>query len=89
MATDYKTTLNLPRTDFAMRADLVKREPKRLAQWEDKGLYKQIQEARKDAERFVLHDGPPFANGDVHIGTALNKILKDIILKYKTICGKV
>ena len=84
---DYKNTLNLPRTDFAMKADLVTREPQRLAQWEQGHLYARIQAARKDAPKFVLHDGPPFANGDVHIGTALNKILKDIVVKYKTVHG--
>ncbi len=85
---EYKDTLNLPRTDFAMKADLVTREPERLKKWEAANLYAQIQAARKDAEKFVLHDGPPFANGDVHIGTALNKILKDIIVKYQTLRGK-
>ena len=85
---EYKDTLNLPRTDFAMKADLVTREPERLKKWETANLYAQIQAARKDAEKFVLHDGPPFANGDVHIGTALNKILKDIIIKYQTLRGK-
>ncbi|MEO6034937.1 MAG: isoleucine--tRNA ligase [Verrucomicrobiota bacterium] len=84
---DYKNTLNLPRTDFPMKADLVQREPQRLAKWEKENLYGKIQEARKDAPKFILHDGPPFANGDVHIGTALNKILKDIIIKYKTLRG--
>ncbi len=84
---DYKNTLNLPRTDFAMKADLVTREPARLKQWEAAGLYAKIQAARAGAPKFVLHDGPPFANGDVHIGTALNKILKDIIIKYKTLRG--
>ncbi len=84
---DYKNTLNLPRTDFPMKADLVVREPQRLEKWEKENLYGKIQDARKDAEKFVLHDGPPFANGDVHIGTALNKILKDIIIKYKTLRG--
>jgi isoleucyl-tRNA synthetase len=84
---DYKDTLNLPRTDFAMKADLVTREPERLKQWEAAKLYEKIQAARAGAEKFVLHDGPPFANGDVHIGTALNKILKDIIVKYKTLRG--
>ncbi len=86
---DYKDTLNLPRTDFPMKADLVAREPERLKQWESGGLYHQIQKARAaaDAPLFVLHDGPPFANGDVHIGTALNKILKDILVKYKTLRG--
>ncbi len=87
MATDYKNTLNLPQTGFPMKADLVAREPERLSKWQETGLYSKIQAARAQAEKFVLHDGPPFANGDVHIGTALNKILKDIIIKYKTLRG--
>ena len=70
-----------------MKADLVAREPQRLQKWQDAGLYQKIQAARAGAAKFVLHDGPPFANGDVHIGTALNKILKDIIVKYKTLRG--
>jgi isoleucyl-tRNA synthetase len=85
---DYKDTLNLPKTDFPMKADLVAREPERLARWQKMNLYKRIQEQRAGAEKFVLHDGPPFANGDVHIGTALDKILKDIIVKYQTLRGK-
>jgi isoleucyl-tRNA synthetase len=85
---DYKDTLNLPRTDFPMKADLVTREPQRLEKWQAANLYGKIQEVRAGQEKFVLHDGPPFANGDVHIGTALNKILKDIIIKYQTIRGK-
>ena len=84
---EYKDTLNLPRTDFAMKADLVTREPARLQKWEAAKLYQQIQTARASAPKFVLHDGPPFANGDVHVGTALNKTLKDIVIKYKTIRG--
>jgi isoleucyl-tRNA synthetase len=84
---DYKNTLNLPRTDFPMKADLVSREPERLQRWEADDLYGRIQAARAGRPRFVLHDGPPFANGDVHIGTALNKILKDIILKSRTLRG--
>jgi isoleucyl-tRNA synthetase len=84
---DYKNTLNLPQTGFPMKADLVAREPQRLEQWQSAGLYEKIQAARAGAEKFVLHDGPPFANGDVHVGTALNKILKDIIVKYKTLRG--
>ena len=84
---DYKDTLNLPRTDFAMKADLVTREPQRLEKWQAANLYGKIQEARAGKEKFVLHDGPPFANGDVHIGTALNKILKDIIIKFQTLSG--
>ena len=85
---EYKDTLNLPHTDFAMKADLVTREPQRLEKWAAARLYEKIQAARAGAEKFVLHDGPPFANGDVHIGTALNKILKDIIIKYQTLRGK-
>jgi isoleucyl-tRNA synthetase len=84
---DYKNTLNLPRTDFAMKADLVAREPQRLARWEADAIYAQIRAARAGKPKFVLHDGPPFANGDVHVGTALNKVLKDIIVKYKTLRG--
>ena len=84
---NYKDTLNLPQTDFPMKADLVKREPDRFAMWEKTGLYKRILNGRDGCPRFVLHDGPPFANGDVHIGTALNKILKDIIVRVKTLFG--
>ncbi|MEI8234069.1 MAG: isoleucine--tRNA ligase [Verrucomicrobiota bacterium] len=87
MSTNYKETLNLPKTDFPMKADLIAREPARLAQWEKEALYARIQEARKEAPLFVLHDGPPFANGDVHMGTALNKVLKDLIVKSKTMLG--
>ncbi|HLP77299.1 MAG TPA: isoleucine--tRNA ligase [Candidatus Paceibacterota bacterium] len=79
--------MNLPRTDFPMKADLVTREPERLKKWQAAGLYEKIQAQRAGDPKFVLHDGPPFANGDVHIGTALNKILKDIIIKYKTLRG--
>src|SRR6266498_2844054 len=85
---DYKNTLNLPKTDFPMKADLVAREPERLARWQKMNLYQRIQEQRAGAEKFVLHDGPPFANGDVHIGTALDKILKDIIIKFHTLRGR-
>jgi isoleucyl-tRNA synthetase len=84
---DYKNTLNLPQTDFPMKADLVTREPARLKKWETDKLYAAIQAQRAGAEKYVLHDGPPFANGDVHIGNALNKILKDIIIKYKSLRG--
>jgi isoleucyl-tRNA synthetase len=87
MAIDYKQTLNLPRTDFPMKADLVRREPERLARWESSRLYDQIRARRAGAEKFVLHDGPPFANGDIHIGTALNYLLKDFVIKYKTLRG--
>src|SRR5689334_5706610 len=84
---DYKNTLNLPKTSFPMKADLVAREPQRLELWQQSKLYERIQASRKGAPKFILHDGPPFANGDVHIGTALNKILKDIIIKQKTVGG--
>lgn len=85
----YKPTLNLPQTEFPMRADLVKREPGRLETWESGNLYQQIVAKRKAAESpdFILHDGPPFANGDVHMGTALNKVLKDLVIKSKTMAG--
>jgi isoleucyl-tRNA synthetase len=85
---NYKDTLNLPRTDFAMKANLATREPELLKKWEDTQLYQRIQKSRKGRELFVLHDGPPFANGDVHMGTALNKILKDFVVKSQTMLGK-
>ena len=85
--TDYKNTLNLPRTEFPMQANLVQREPQRLARWETDGIYARIQKARAGAERFVLHDGPPFANGDVHVGTALNKVLKDVVIRHQSLRG--
>ena len=84
---DYKDTLNLPRTDFPMRGNLAQREPEILARWEKEGLYRRIVEHRKGREKFVLHDGPPYANGHIHIGHALNKILKDIIVKYRGMSG--
>src|SRR5678809_40778 len=88
MSQNYKETLSLPKTDFPMKANLAVREPEMLKQWEEAGLYQQIQIARAKAELFVLHDGPPFANGDVHMGTALNKILKDFVVKSQTMLGK-
>ena len=87
MSQDYKKTLNLPRTEFPMKAGLTAREPHQLAAWEKENLYGRIQQAHQGAPLFVLHDGPPFANGDVHMGTALNKILKDLIVKSKTMAG--
>ncbi|WP_299347373.1 class I tRNA ligase family protein, partial [uncultured Maritalea sp.] len=78
---DYSATLNLPKTDFPMRAGLPKREPAWLKRWEDMDLYGQLRETSKDKEKFTLHDGPPYANGNIHIGHALNKILKDIIVR--------
>jgi len=88
MSQNYKDTLNLPRTDFPMKANLAAREPELLKMWEETRLYEQIQKSREDRQLFVLHDGPPFANGDVHMGTALNKILKDIVVKSQTMLGK-
>jgi isoleucyl-tRNA synthetase len=88
-APNYKETLTLPQTTFPMRGDLVQNEPQRLASWEKSGLYAKITAARKAAAApdFILHDGPPFANGDVHMGTALNKLLKDMVVKSKTMAG--
>ncbi len=85
--TDYKKTLNLPHTDFPMRGNLAQREPDMLKAWDDIGLYQKIREQCKDRPTFVLHDGPPYANGDIHIGHAVNKILKDIIVKSRTLDG--
>jgi isoleucyl-tRNA synthetase len=84
---DYKSTLNLPDTPFPMRGDLAKREPQRVREWQDKGVYQRLREVAKGRPRFVLHDGPPYANGDIHIGTAVNKILKDVIVKSKTMAN--
>ncbi len=83
----YKATILLPETAFPMRGDLPKREPEMLARWESEGLYAQIREAAKGRPQFVLHDGPPYANGAIHLGHAVNKILKDIIVKSKTLAG--
>lgn len=84
---DFKNTLNLPSTKFPMRGDLVKREPARIEHWKKIDLYGAIQRKNANNPKFVLHDGPPFTNGDVHIGTALNKILKDVILRHKSMKG--
>src|SRR5213592_504605 len=88
MTQNYKETLNLPRTEFPMKANLAAREPEMLRAWEETRLYHQIQKSREERELFVLHDGPPFANGDVHMGTALNKILKDFVVKSQTMLGR-
>lgn len=85
--TDYKPTLNLPQTDFPMRGNLAQNEPKVLAQWTKDGLYEKIRNACKGRPNFTLHDGPPYANGNIHIGHAVNKILKDVIVKSKTLSG--
>ena len=84
---DYAKTLNLPQTDFPMRAGLPQREPEFLAQWQEMNLYKKVQENRKGQPKYVLHDGPPYANGDIHMGTAMNKVLKDIIVKHRSMTG--
>ncbi len=87
MPQDYNKTLNLPQTDFSMRASLPQREPDMLKGWEEKQIYQNMQERNNEKPLFILHDGPPFSNGDIHIGTALNKILKDFIVRYKNISG--
>ena len=87
MAKDYTNTLNLPVTEFSMRANLPQREPAQLTAWEEEGLYDEIIKRNEGKPSFILHDGPPYANGDIHIGTALNKILKDFIIKYKNMSG--
>ena len=84
---DYRATLNLPDTPFPMRGDLPKREPGWVNGWDEGGLYKKLRAARQGAPLFVLHDGPPYANGKLHIGHALNKVLKDMIVKSKQLAG--
>ena len=84
---NYRHTLNLPQTEFPMRAKLAEREPERLNAWREREIYQEIRTAREGRERFILHDGPPYANGDIHIGHAVNKILKDIIVKARTLDG--
>ena len=87
MAMDYNKTLNLPKTDFPMRGNLPKREPETLKKWEDERLYYKMIEKNKDKKPYILHDGPPYANGQIHLGTALNKTLKDFIIKHKNMSG--
>src|SRR2546426_5306915 len=84
---DYKKTLNLPDTPFPMRGDLAKREPQRVKEWQEKKTYEKIREASRGRPKFVLHDGPPYANGDIHIGQAVNKILKDVVVKSRNMAG--
>ena len=86
-ATDYRSTLNLPDTTFPMRGDLPKREPGWVKEWEDQGIYKRLRDARRGAPKFILHDGPPYANGQIHMGHAVNKILKDMITKARQLEG--
>ncbi len=87
MPLDLKSTINLPRTGFSMKANLPQNEPKMLAHWEQMGIYERLRETRKGAPTYVLHDGPPYANGPIHLGTAFNKCLKDFIVKSKTMAG--
>ena len=87
MAQDYNNTLNLPKTDFPMRGNLPKREPETLEKWEKERLYYKMIEKNKGKKSYILHDGPPYANGEIHLGTALNKTLKDFIVKYKNMSG--
>src|ERR1043166_123664 len=84
---EWKDTVNLPRTEFPMKANLPTTEPETLARWDAMDLYGKIRERRKDAPKFVLHDGPPYANGNIHIGTALNKTLKDFVVKSRSMMG--
>jgi len=84
---DWKNTVNLPRTDFPMKANLQATEPQVIARWEATDLYGKIRAQRRGAPKFVLHDGPPYANGHIHIGTALNKVLKDFVVKSKSMAG--
>jgi len=84
---EKKYKLNLPETDFPMRGDLAKREPTWLKKWQENKLYQSIAKSREGKPKFILHDGPPYANGDIHIGHAVNKILKDFIIKSKTLSG--
>jgi len=83
----YKDTINLPKTDFAMKADLVHREPPMRREWQKDNIYAKIRTSRKNAPMYILHDGPPYANGDIHMGHVINKVLKDIVVKYKTMQG--
>ena len=84
---DYNQTLNLPKTDFPMRAALPQREPEFLKAWEENDQYRQLMQHNEGKPLFVLHDGPPYANGDIHIGHAMNKTLKDFIVRYKNMTG--
>ena len=84
MMNDYKNTLNLPQTDFPMKANLAAREPEMLKRWQEMDLYGKLRERASGRPKYILHDGPPYANGDIHIGHAVNKVLKDIIVKSKS-----
>ena len=84
---ELKDTLLMPKTEFPMRGNLPNREPQMQEKWNEEDIYKQVQERTKDLPKFVLHDGPPYANGNIHIGHAMNKILKDFIVRYKSMSG--
>jgi isoleucyl-tRNA synthetase len=84
---DFKATLNLPRTPFPMRGNMARREPELLQRWSEIGIYQRILEHSEGRPLFVLHDGPPYANGRIHYGHILNKVLKDIVVKYRTMAG--
>ena len=83
----YRDTLNLPKTGFSMRANLVQREPQQRKQWQKEDIYAQIRQMRQGSPTYILHDGPPYANGDIHMGHVINKVLKDFVVKYKTMTG--
>ena len=85
---DYRDTVFLPKTDFPMKAGLPQKEPGILARWQDENLYEKLRDTRRGAEKFILHDGPPYANGDMHIGHALNRILKDMVVRTQGMMGK-
>ena len=87
MAQDYNNTLNLPQTDFPMRGNLPAKEPGMLAKWDEEQLYQKLMKKNEGKPKYILHDGPPYANGDIHLGTALNKVLKDMVVKYKNMSG--
>src|SRR5947207_7334421 len=84
---ELKKTINLPKTGFSQKSNLTQKEPTRLKKWAELDLYQLIRSARAGAEKFILHDGPPYANADIHLGTAMNKVLKDFIVKSRTMMG--
>ena len=87
-AKDFRDTVFLPKTDFPMKAGLPQKEPGILARWQEADLYRKLREARKGREKFILHDGPPYANGNIHVGHALNHILKDMVVRTQSLLGK-
>ena len=88
MSKEYRDTLNLPETDLSMKAGLPRKEPEILEFWNSINLYQKIREQNADKQKFILHDGPPYANGDIHLGHAVNKTLKDITIKFQSMLGK-